>query len=73
MTKARERLERAVSMKEKAQLVEAIRQVLQDIPADDNGQFDVGALLADAFEEAGYSLECHQQGIKGTVIMATPI
>lgn len=60
-------------MKENTDLIEAIRQVMLDIPADDNGQFDIGALLADAFEAAGYSLECHQMRIKGTVIMATPL
>lgn len=55
------------------QIVEAIKELVYSGKPDENGQYDIGGVLSDAFEQAGLSLECHQQGVRGTVITATPV
>ncbi len=57
-----------------SELSEAIREVLAkaaSIP-DKNGQvkINVGTLLDDAFQSAGWNLELHQHGIAGTSVIA---
>ena len=55
---------------------DALRKFLQTQPDMDSalpGVKDVGAALADAIKEAGYTLECHQTGIHGTRLLVVPM
>lgn len=65
------RIEGAEGMKETT--IEAIKELIRSIPEDENGQRNIGEALEDAFERAGFHLECHQQGIRGTMLIAVAV
>lgn len=51
-----------------------IKELIESVPADESGNRNIGEALEQAMQEAGYNLECNQEGaIRGASVIASPV